>query len=166
MIPGKVSIHKRKKLTRWDYEGDTVVSKRSTAALVVIHNPVTMYGDARKVPDLKPYTVLFAFREMLKKVRCRSLTLDNGQENRLHLRLGIKTFFCDPHSPWQKPGVENMNRYIRKYIPKKSDINLFSVKFIKNFIQKYNNTPKENIKWKTPNEVMCQWKLFKDEKSH
>lgn len=89
LIPGRVSICKRKRLTRWDYEGDTIVSKRSSAALVVIHNPVTMYGDAQKVPNLKPHTVLLAFKDMLKKVRCRSLTLDNGQENRLHLRLGI-----------------------------------------------------------------------------
>jgi len=165
LIPGRVNIGKRKRLTRYDYEGDTVVSKRSTAALVVIHNPVTMYGDARKVPNLKPHTVFLAFKEILSRVKAKSLALDNGQENRLHLRLGLQTFFCDPHAPWQKPGVENMNKVLRKKILKKSDINLYSKEFIRDLIQKYNNEPKEKLKWKTANEVMEQWKLFRDEKN-
>ena len=40
----------------------------------------------------------------------RTLTQDNGSEFSLHHQLnplGIKTYFCDPHSPWQKGGVEN-----------------------------------------------------------
>ena len=165
LIPGRVNISKRKKLTRYDYEGDTVVSKKSKAALVVIHNPTTMYGDIRKVPNMKPHTVLLAFKDMLSRVDARSLTLDNGQENRLHLRLGILTFFCDPYSPWQKPGVENMNRFIRKYVPKKKDIELFSEEFIASIVKKYNNTPREKLKWKTPNEVMKEKKLFRKRKN-
>jgi IS30 family transposase len=165
MIPGRINISKRKKLTRYDFEGDTVVSKKSKSALVVLHNPTTMYGDIRKVSNLKPHTVMLAFRDMLSHVSVRSLTLDNGQENRLHQRLNVLTFFCDPHAPWQKPGVENMNRFIRKYIPKKSDIALFSKKFIASIVQKYNNTPRQKLKWKTPNEVMTEKKLYRDEKN-
>lgn len=164
MIPGRINISKRKKLTRYDFEGDTVVSKKSTSALVVIHNPVTMYGDIRKVPNLKPHTVMLAFRDMLSHVSARSLTLDNGQENRLHQRLKVSTFFCDPHAPWQKPGVENMNRFIRKHIPKKSDIAQYSKEFIASIVQKYNNTPREKLKWKTPHEVMCKKKVVQKEK--
>jgi IS30 family transposase len=165
MIPFRVNISKRPRLTQRDYEGDTVVSKRSKYALVVMHNPKTMYGDIRKVPNMKPHTVFLAFREMLSKVRARCITFDNGQENRLHRNLKIKTFFCDPHAPWQKPGVENMNRFIRKYIPKKKDINSFSEKFIRSIVEKYNNTPRKKLKWKTPNEVMQEKKLFRNKKS-
>ncbi len=85
LIPFRVNISKRKTLTRYDYEGDAIVSKRSNCALVVLHNPVTMYGDIRKVSDMKPHTVFLAFREMLQKVVARSITFDNGQENRLHM---------------------------------------------------------------------------------
>lgn len=165
LIPFRINISKRKKLTRYDYEGDTVVSKQSRTALVVIHNPKTMYGDIRKVPNMKPYTVFLAFREMFKKIVVHSLTLDNGQENRLHMNLKIKTFFCDPHAPWQKPGVENMNRFIRKYIPKKKDISNYGEKFITFIVDEYNNTPRKKLKWKTPNEVMFQQKLFRNKKA-
>jgi IS30 family transposase len=165
MIPGRINISKRRKLTRYDFEGDTVVSKKSKTALVVIHNPVTMYGDIRKVSNLKPHTVFLAFKDMLSLVDARSLTLDNGQENRLHQRLGIPTFFCDPHAPWQKPGVENMNKFIRKYIPKKSDIAPYSKRFIATIVKKYNTTPKQKLRWKTPHEVMRQKKLYRNKKN-
>ena len=164
LIVGRVSISKRKKLTRYDYEGDAVVSKRSKVSLVVIHNPVTMYGDIRKVPNLKPHTAFLAYREMLGKVVAHSITFDNGQENRLHLNLKIRTYFCDPHAPWQKPGVENMNRFIRKYIPKKSDIKKYSDEYIASIVNIYNNLPKKKLKWKTPNEVMLEKHLFKKKK--
>jgi IS30 family transposase len=165
LIPFRVNISKRKALTRYDYEGDTIVSKRSKTALVVIHNPKTMYGDIRKVPNLKPHTVFLAFREMLSKVKAHSITFDNGQENRLHCNLQIQTFFCDPHAPWQKPGVENMNRFIRKYIPKKKDISIYSEKYVAFIVLKYNNTPRKKLKWKTPNEVMGEKKLFRNKKT-
>lgn len=161
MIPFRVNISKRKPLTRYDYEGDAVVSKKSTSALIVLHNPKTMYGDVRKVPNLKPHTVFLAFRDMLKKVSVRSITFDNGQENRLHMNLKIKTYFCDPHAPWQKPGVENMNRFIRKYIPKKKDIASYTEQFVASIVEIYNNTPRRKLTWKTPNEVMQEKKLFR-----
>ena len=59
----------------------------------------------------------------------RSITQDNGPEFFLHHQLnplGIKTYFCDPHSPWQKGGVENMNGRIRRFIPLKTDPDSFS----------------------------------------
>jgi IS30 family transposase len=166
LIPFRVNISKRKRLTRYDYEGDTVVSKKSKAALVVLHNPVSMYGDIRKVKDMKPHTVFLAFREMLSLVVAHSITFDNGQENRLHMNLKVKTFFCDPHAPWQKPGVENMNRFIRKHIPKKSDIASFTEEFVASIVVIYNSTPRKKLKWKTPNEVMIQKKLFRKKKNH
>ena len=164
LILGRINISKRKKLTRYDYEGDAVVSKRSRVALIVIHNPVTMYGDIKKVSNMKPHTAFLAYREMLSKVKAHSITFDNGQENRLHLNLKIRTYFCDPHAPWQKPGVENMNRFIRKYIPKKSDIKKYSDEYVASIVKIYNNLPKKKLKWKTPNEVMNEKHLFKKKK--
>jgi IS30 family transposase len=166
LIPHRVNISKRKKLTAYDYEGDTVVSKKSKHALVVLHNPTTMYGDVRKVKNMKPHTIFLAFRDMLSHVKATSITFDNGQENRLHLQLKISTFFCDPHSPWQKPGVENMNRWIRQFIPKKSDIANYAPKYIASLVVKYNDTPRSKLGWKTSNEVMREKNLFMEKKKH
>src|SRR3546814_2101849 len=41
----------------------------------------------------------------------RSITFDNGTEftrhHRIERQLAIQAFFCDPHAPWQKGGIEN-----------------------------------------------------------
>lgn len=165
LITNRVNISKRNKLTTLDYEGDTVVSKKSKTALVVLHNPTTMYGDVRKVPNMKPHVVMLAFREMLSQIKAKSITFDNGQENRMHLSLKLKTYFCDPHAPWQKPGVENMNRFLRKFFPKKSDLAKYSPKYISFIVEKYNNTPRNKLKWKTPHEVMTAKKLYTNKKT-
>ena len=50
----------------------------------------------------------------------RTVTFDNGTEFALHYRLhdlGIETFFCDTHSPWQKGGVENAIGRLRRTPP-------------------------------------------------
>ena len=50
----------------------------------------------------------------------RTVTLDNGTEFALHYwlhELGIETFFCDTHSPWQKGGVENAIGRLRRTAP-------------------------------------------------
>mgnify|MGYP001563605431 FL=1 len=162
LIPDRVSIHARKRMTRRDYEGDTVVSSHNTVSLVTLYNPATMYMDVRTVPSLKPEVARRAFRSMLMRVKASSLTLDNGQENRLHTRMGVKTFFCDPYSSWQKPGVENANKLLRRDIPKGADIALYTHQQIASFVARWNNTPRKKLRWRTPYEVMRGYHLFKN----
>lgn len=161
MIPHRVSIHERPPMTEKDYEGDTIVSSWNTVSVVTLYNPYTMYFDTRKVQNLKPLTTVQAFQSMIHRVKIDSLTLDNGQENRDHLKLGINTFFCDPYASWQKPGIENGNRLLRRLIPKGSDIAPYSHRCIATHVKKMNVTPRKKLHWKTPKEVMNEKRLFK-----
>jgi IS30 family transposase len=86
----------------------------------------------------------------------RTVTQDNGTEFFLHSQLhdlGIKTFFCDPHSPWQKGSVENMNGRIRRYIPRGTDPDSFSNADLQALAFQLNNTPRKCLAYKTPIEV-------------
>ena len=52
-----------------------------------------------------------------------TMTTDNGAEFADHLtitkKIGAKVYFADPYSSWQKGCIENTNKLIRQYIPKK-----------------------------------------------
>lgn len=48
-----------------------------------------------------------------------------GTEFACHLArhdLAVATFFCDPHAPWKKGGIENAISRIRRFIPRKTDL--------------------------------------------
>ena len=86
----------------------------------------------------------------------RTLTQDNGPEFFFHHQLnplGIQTYFCHPHSPWQKGGIENMNGRIRRYIPLKTKPDSCSEADITALAARLNSTPRKCLGFKTPEEV-------------
>ena len=87
---------------------------------------------------------------------CQTVTLDNGTEFARHHRLhalGIQTFFCDTHSPWQKGGVENAIGRMRRYLPRKTDLAVVTNQQFAGFVRAYNNTPRKCLGFRTPAEV-------------
>ena len=86
----------------------------------------------------------------------QSVSFDNGTEfahhHQLH-SLGIHTFFCDTHSPWQKGGVENAIGRLRRHLPRKTDLASLSESRFTNILKAYNNTPRKCLGYQTPAEV-------------
>lgn len=63
----------------------------------------------------------------------------------------IKVFFTDAYSPWQRGTNENMNRYIRQFIPKVTDFKEISHQYIRRLQNNLNNRPKKCLNYLTPN---------------
>ena len=87
----------------------------------------------------------------------RTLTFDNGTEfaahHTLNRKLGLPTFFCDPHSPWQKGGIENAIGRMRKPLPRKTDLATLRPRQLAALVANYNNTPRKCLGYKSPAQV-------------
>jgi len=88
----------------------------------------------------------------------RSLTSDRGKELSNHVRFtiesGVKVFFADPRSPWQRGTNENTNGHLRQYLPKGTDLSRWSAQDIKAVANKLNSRPRKMLGWVTPAEVL------------
>ena len=93
----------------------------------------------------------------------QSLTFDNGTEFAEHYRIGLATYFCDPHAPWQKGGVENAIGRIRRLLPRKTDLNTITDDQILAVAQVYNHTPRQCLDFQTPAEVFSRVLHFERE---
>jgi len=86
----------------------------------------------------------------------RTLTFDNGTEFAEHHTLSLATFFCEPHSPWQKGGVENAIGRFRRYLPRSTNLDNLSPDHILNAAQAYNHTPRKCLDFQTPAEAFSR----------
>lgn len=137
-----------------DWEGDTLgtpkFDKNTVAWIIERSSRFVLFT---KIYSLK-YTI-YAFNSSLNKfpLAKKSITLDNWVENTNFKKLNLDTYFCHPYSSWQKWAIENSFKRLRRFIPKKHKISLYSFNDIILFQNIMNNTPRKCLHWKTPSEV-------------
>jgi IS30 family transposase len=139
-----------------NWEFDTVVSSKksgSTYALAVVQERCTKLLRVRLVPNLKPSPYAETIGSLVKDYVALTMTTDNGIENKQHQLItqatGATVYFTDPFSSYQKGGVENANKMIRRYFPKGtnfSNINQADVDYV---VAVINNKPRRCLGYKT-----------------
>lgn len=161
MIPNRVGIDKRPAIVNarerpGDWEGDTVVSGKRTRAkeaLAVTQERQTKYLDAMLIPNLKPKSFTVATNSMLTGKLTLTLSLDNGIENKEHADItaatGVDVYFCEPYSSYQKGGVENANKMLRKYLPKGCDLSAYTQAQVDDFVARINRKPRRCLGYKS-----------------
>jgi IS30 family transposase len=171
-VPEKINISERSDLANLrlelgHLEIDSILSCRSgKGAIVNIIDRKSRIIYPVYVSDLKSETVRQAIVRQLQKLAPelrRSITVDNGSEFAdLHVLKkifpGMEIFWCDPYTPQQRGSVERSNRNIRRFYPKGTDFSKISDDMLKTTFDKINNTPVKLHKFKTPNELMAEFK--------
>ncbi len=100
---------------------------------------------------------LLAWLQPLPDTLRQTITFDNGTEFALHhqlnTQLGMPTFFCDTHSPWQKGGIENAIGRMRRPLPRKTDLATLDPDTLDAYAAAYNLTPRKCLGFQTPAEA-------------
>lgn len=171
LIPDRIGIEKRpryieKRIQLGHWEGDSMVSRKSTVALNTLVERASGLSKITKLPNLKPMvsatTVARRFQELPPALR-RTLTLDNGIENARHADitriLGMLCYFANPYHSWERGTNENTNGLIRWYLPKGTDFAKISDEYIQEIEHLLNTRPRKRLGYLTPLEVFTSGAL-------
>jgi transposase, IS30 family len=150
--------NKRKKRGHW--ERDTMLGKDRKTGVLVCTDRKSRFNVFKKLHRRKAVVVTRKTIEALKGLPLRSITNDRGQEFndslRLEKKLGVKVYYCDPYSSYQRGSNENRIGILRRHLPKGTDLNKVSWKHLKNIEFQINNCPMKCLDWRTPYEVMLK----------
>lgn len=123
-----------------NWEGDLVVGPENSGLVTLVERQ-SRYTLIGRLPGTRDSdTVIDVLKAMIltlpEKASTNAITWDQGQEMAHHAQFtidtGCKVYFCDPHSPWQRPSNENTNGLIRDFYPKGTNFNDISDEDIAN----------------------------------
>lgn len=146
------------------WEGDLILGKKNASAIGTLVERTTGFTLLLHLPDghgaeQVTAAITEAMAGLPEKLR-RSLTWDQGKELSRHKQVaaatGLKVYFCDPHSPWQRATNENTNGLLRQYFPKGTDLSVHSKEDLAWVQDQFNDRPRKRLEYAKPSELINQ----------
>jgi len=153
-------IANRKTFGHW--EADLIIFKRDfgKANITSLIERKSRYQVVIRNKDRNSTGVLGAIDAQLRplpRLGRQSITFDRGTEfmawKMLHQTSGIKSYFCNVSSPWQKGSVENANGRLRRYLPLETNLETLADAALSAIALRMNTTPRQCLGFRTPSEV-------------
>jgi IS30 family transposase len=142
------------------YEVDFIVSRESAWVFLVIVEMLTKRTWVRKLPNRKRTTIRDAFSRVFSGVTVKSITTDNDiafqHWPELEAMVHAPIYFCHPYHSWEKGLVENTNRWIRCFVPKRRDIASVTQEELGGIHAFLNDRPREVIGFRSPREYYLE----------
>ncbi len=167
-IPDLLSIHLRPpeiedRLMPGHWEGDLIIGANNRSAVGTLVERTTRLVILAKVDGTTATAAAVGFSDKLNEVPRSlrlSMTYDQGREMVKHAEITQKTgtaiYFADPHSPWQRGSNENTNGLLRQYLPKGTDLSVYSQEELDEIADSLNTRPRKTLDWRTPLEVYAE----------
>lgn len=151
---GRIYIDERpERIGAGHVEVDFIVSKSSAWVLLVAVDVVTKRTWILRLPNRKRNTIRVALSSMFSGVNLKSFTTDNDIAftcwRELETLLNVPIYFTRPYHSWEKGLVENTNRWIRCFVPKRRDIGTVTQEEIYEILSFLNDRPRECIEFRT-----------------
>ncbi len=152
-------------------EGDFIVSGKSGKGIILgLRDRKIRKNLLERILPVSVRNVERALVRMKKRYpEIQTITFDNDilflEHKRLERILGIKIYFCHVHAPWEKPSIENLNKDLRRYIPKSSDISKYSKRFVQKLEAKMNRRFMDVLGSLTPDEAYAREKKKRAQRS-
>ena len=171
-IPDMTSIDLRlvdiaERLVPGHWEGDHIKGAGNRSQMGTLVERKTRYVALVKLPNGTAQATTEGFSTILKRFDVdmrRSLTYDQGREMAQHAKLtedtGITVYFAHPHSSWERGQNENTNGLLRQYLPKGSDLSLFTQQELDDIAWSLNTRPRKSLNWKCPAELFLPEGVF------
>jgi IS30 family transposase len=142
------------------WEGDLLKGRANGSAVGTLVERTTRLVLLARMDGLDSDSVVRGFARKLGRIPQplrKSLTYDQGREMARHeylvSKLCLKTYFADPHSPWQRGSNENTNGLLRQYLPRNINLAALSQRELNLVAERLNNRPRQTLNWMTPNEA-------------
>lgn len=143
-------------------EGDTISARGTNSCIVTMIDRKSRYLYAGRVVSKKAEDMNAAIVSLLARsnVPIKTITFDQGSEfshsEVLEQQLNVDVFFAHPHSPWEKPSVENVNGLLRQFYSKYNALEDVLEENIDDVVFKLNLRPRKCLGWLSPFEVNFQ----------
>jgi transposase, IS30 family len=171
-IPDMVLIDQRPvevqmRLVPGHWEGDLIIGKGNLSQVGTLVERTTLFVALVKLDSSRADVTAEAFTAILNRFDSqlrRSMTYDQGSEMRHHKTLtrdaGVDVYFAHPHAPWERGISENTNGLLRQYLPKGTDLSLFSQEQLDDIAWRLNTRPRKTLGWKAPAELFLPQGAF------
>jgi len=142
------------------WEMDFIVSKFNSWVLLVLVEKFSKTIRLALLPNRNNDLVNQTVSNLLENEVVYSITTDNdigfGKWEKLEKILHTSIYFCHPYHSWEKGLVENSNRWIREFIPKKTNLGLISDDYVSEIESYFNHKARECLSGRTPYEVKME----------
>jgi len=147
------------------WEGDLIMGAFARSAVITLVERVTRFtilghiaGPRRRSEEV--IARLIATFEAMPSQLAGTLTWDRGKEMcpwiQLEKKTPLEVYFCDAHSPWQRPSNEHTNRTLRFWLPKKTDLSVHTVEDLDRIARILNDHPRRQLAWQSPAQLYAE----------